>query len=109
MSETTIPQQVRAAMCGEHPESQAFLALLGEAVRAEIERLRADVETLRLQRDLLALNWEAKRDVPVSVVWRGNEVVGVTWPSVQSSAHRPVVIPVWWPPERAAEDAGGEG
>jgi len=43
----TLQQQVRDAMNGDHPESEAFLALLGEAVRQEIERLHKENLQLR--------------------------------------------------------------
>jgi len=39
--------QVRDALSGEHPESAAFLAMLGDEVRREIERLEKESDQLR--------------------------------------------------------------
>jgi hypothetical protein len=58
----------------------------------DIDGLKAQLELVTLQRDVIVLNW-GSRDGQVMAVLDGDNVVAVVWPEIQSAAQQFVRMP----------------
>lgn len=65
----------------------------------------AEVEQLRLERDVLALNCSL-RDTSIIVVSDGKDVVGVVWPENLAASDRPIEMPSYYDAAKANESKG---
>lgn len=76
-------------------ERRANAAYIAAACNA-LPSIIAELELMRLERDVLALN-RNKKDSRVFVVYGdGDEVMGVTWPEKSTGSDTPVLMPKWY-------------
>ncbi len=88
-----------------------------DSQEAEITRLQSTIDKLRLQRDVLALNWDNSKNVPIIIVYdQDGGIFDVTWPAAgtQTASEALVELPrtISEPKDPAeaievAEEAGG--
>jgi hypothetical protein len=68
----------------------------------EINQLKAQVERLRLERDMLALN--RGKESQVFVVMDSGSVSCVAWPKSQSATQQLLNFPVWYTDQETADE-----
>ncbi len=68
--------------------------------------LQTEIERLRLERDVLAMN--GGKDSCVQVIWDGGNIASVWWPTSQTASERAVKMPQWYLDNQKAAEAEGK-
>jgi len=74
---------------------QSSVARYANAVADMLREAADENEQLRLQRDVLALNWGQKNS-QITIAMDAGNVVSVSWPDPTASTESPVRLPRWF-------------